>query len=235
MTKFKKCGILWSRPQRAAVHIERDDLMKKTVCAVLSALIICTAVPAGAVPDLPGLVTASVLNVRKGAGKNTKKIGELKKNANVTILFSEGDWYKIQFGTEEAYVSSEYVSDDPDAIEAASRICAGEEIAEYAKSFIGIPYVYGGTTPEGFDCSGFVRYVFENFGIQLPRTTYEQLEAGASIDPSELEIGDLVFFRGGDHVGIYVGDGQYIHSPRTGRTVAVEPLDRTVYAARRIL
>ncbi|MBQ7718337.1 MAG: C40 family peptidase [Clostridia bacterium] len=162
-------------------------------------------------------------------------MGELTKNTNVIILSKRGNWYKIQYEDDTAYVSKKYVSDDPEVVEAANRLAAGEEIVEYAKEFLGVPYVYGGTTPSGFDCSGFVRYVYAKFGISLPRISYDQLKEGTSVSEEDLQVGDLVFFRGGDHVGIYVGNGQYIHAPRTGRTVSVEPLNRGVYAARRIL
>ena len=218
-----------------SIIFERNDLMKKTVCAVISAFVVCSGLSAGAVSDVQGVVTADVLNVRQGASKTTNKIGELKKDTNVTIIFREGDWYRIQYGTDEAYVSANYVSDDPELIEAANTKSVGEEIVEYAKEFIGIPYVYGGTSPSGFDCSGFVKYVYAHFGVALPRVTYDQIKVGTSIDYSELQAGDLVFFRGGDHVGIYVGNGQYIHAPRTGRTITVEDLNRSVYAARRII
>ena len=209
--------------------------MKKTVCAVISAFVLCSGLSAGAVTDVQGVVTADVLNVRQGAGISTRKVGELPKDTNVTIIFHEGDWYKIQYGAEEAYVSAQYVSDDPEVIEAANAKSVGEEIVEYAKEFIGIPYVYGGTSPSGFDCSGFVKYVYAHFGVELPRVTYDQIKLGTSIGESELREGDLVFFRGGDHVGIYIGGGQYIHAPRTGRTITVEDLNRSVYAARRII
>lgn len=209
--------------------------MKKTVCAVLALLVLMFGSSVQADTKKQGVVTASVLNVRKGVGRRTQKIGELTKNTNVTILSKKGNWYKIQYGDDTAYVTLEYVSDDPEVIEAANMLSVGEEIVEYAKEFIGVPYVYGGTTPSGFDCSGFVKYVYEKFGISLPRISYDQINVGQSVSEADLQAGDLVFFRGGDHVGIYVGDGQYIHAPRTGRNVTIEPLNRSVYAARRVL
>lgn len=90
---------------------------------------------------------------------------------------------------------------------------------------VGRPYRYGGTTPEGFDCSGLVQYVFAQSGIRIPRTTLEQHEIGDEIDEDDIEPGDLLFYRFGrgriDHVAIYLGEGQAIHAPASGRAVIV--------------
>jgi peptidoglycan hydrolase CwlO-like protein len=108
----------------------------------------------------------------------------------------------------------------------------------YAYNFIGTKYVYGGTTPSGFDCSGFTRYVYAHFGINLPRTSDEQFGTGTPVSIDKLQPGDLVFFGdGGDvsHVGMYVGDGCYIHSPQTGDYVKVSVLSTKRYmGARRV-
>lgn len=99
-----------------------------------------------------------------------------------------------------------------------------------AMAFLGVPYRYGGNTVDtGFDCSGFVRAVFEqSVGKILPRRSDEQAAATQEIDRSELKPGDLVFFntmrRTFSHVGIYVGDGKFIHSPRSGAHVRVEDM-----------
>ena len=109
-----------------------------------------------------------------------------------------------------------------------------EAVLEYAKNFIGVPYVYGGSTPSGFDCSGFVKYVLNNFDINMPRSSYEQMNVGEAVDVSEIQPGDILFFRGGGHVGFYVGDGNYLHAPQSGRTVSIDPLTRDIYCARRV-
>lgn len=107
-----------------------------------------------------------------------------------------------------------------------------------AMSFIGVPYRYGGNTEEsGFDCSGFVRATFEKtIGKVLPRRSAEQAAATTKIDRSELQPGDLVFFNtmrsAFSHVGIYVGEGKFIHAPRTGSEVRIESMDIAYWKSR---
>lgn len=115
-----------------------------------------------------------------------------------------------------------------------------EQVASMAQQYLGTPYVWGGKTPDGFDCSGFVQYVYNQLGFSLTRTTYTQVDEGSEIDKNNLRQGDLVFFKkNGDihHVGIYIGNGQFIHAPQTGEVVKISNLsDRTdYYTARRIV
>lgn len=110
----------------------------------------------------------------------------------------------------------------------------GNAIVDYAYKFLGIPYLWGGTTPDGFDCSGFTQYVFKNAaGVSLPRTTYDQINVGVAVSYNDLQPGDLVFPHTG-HVGIYVGGGQMIHAPSTGDVIKVSSVYK-FYTARRVL
>ncbi|MBQ7035899.1 MAG: C40 family peptidase [Clostridia bacterium] len=169
-------------------------------------------------------------------------MGKLDYGTNVEVLGAENGWYQIRFGDGVGYVFSDYVlhtatsvQTEPEAPAAEeSAPTAGENILAYAKNFLGVPYRYGGSSPSGFDCSGFVKFVYGYFGVNLPRTSYSQMQSGYAVSTDALQPGDLLFFRGGGHVGIYAGDNMYIHAPQTGRTVSVDPIDRTIIAARRI-
>jgi len=101
----------------------------------------------------------------------------------------------------------------------------GTRVVDYAKKFVGIRYVYGGSSPRsGFDCSGFVRYVYAHFGVTLPHSSYAQFGDGRRVSRQSLRPGDLVFFDGLGHVGLYVGNGRFIHAPHTGTRVRIEKL-----------
>ena len=100
----------------------------------------------------------------------------------------------------------------------------GVQIVRYAKRFVGVPYVWGGMSPRGFDCSGFTAYVYRRFGVSLPHYTVAQFRRGRSVRVRRLRPGDLVFFHGLGHVGLYVGRGRFIHAPRRGTRVRIDPL-----------
>jgi cell wall-associated NlpC family hydrolase len=101
----------------------------------------------------------------------------------------------------------------------------GVRVVDFAKHFIGTRYTWGGTSPgSGFDCSGFVRYVYAHFGVWLPRTTYGQFDRGRRVSRWGLRPGDLVFFDGVGHVGMYVGGDRFIHAPHAGTRVQIQSL-----------
>lgn len=104
-----------------------------------------------------------------------------------------------------------------------------DEIVKSARSFIGVPYLWGGNTQDGLDCSGFTVAVYRLNGLSLPRSSREQYEAGSPVDRAGLKQGDLVFFsiakKGSvSHVGVYIGDGQFVHAPGRGKTICVSSL-----------
>jgi cell wall-associated NlpC family hydrolase len=107
----------------------------------------------------------------------------------------------------------------------ARRHRVGVRVADLARRFVGVTYVWGGESPAGgFDCSGLVRYVFGRLGVSLPHNAAAQFGYGRAITRGSLEPGDLVFFSELGHVGIYVGHGRFVHAPFSGARVRVEPL-----------
>ncbi|MBU3202056.1 C40 family peptidase [Clostridium estertheticum] len=123
-----------------------------------------------------------------------------------------------------------------------SSLINGNDLKAYSDTFLGMHYLWGGTTPAisdafgkymsgGFDCSGFVAYTYKHFGIDLPRTTMEQVNEGISINMNDLRNGDLVFFETNpdlpyqvSHVGIYIGSNKFIHSPKSGDVIKISEL-----------
>jgi peptidoglycan DL-endopeptidase CwlO len=107
-----------------------------------------------------------------------------------------------------------------------------------AMQYLGVPYRWGGASPSGFDCSGFVMYVFSRVGVSLPHNAAMQYGYGAPVSRANLQAGDVVFFNGLGHNGIYIGGNQFIHSPHTGDVVKISSLtgwyDYTFYGARRL-
>jgi cell wall-associated NlpC family hydrolase len=109
----------------------------------------------------------------------------------------------------------------------------GEQVASIALSMVGTPYRYGGSAPGGFDCSGLVYYAYQAVGKSVPRTAREQIRAARRVDSGLIQAGDIVYFdklwkRG--HVGIYVGDYQFVHAPSSGKHVRVDHLNHGYYS-----
>jgi cell wall-associated NlpC family hydrolase len=117
------------------------------------------------------------------------------------------------------------ITPSPASIPIVSSGGAGHpQAASIAAQYLGVPYVWGGASPGGFDCSGLVMYVYAQLGISLPHYTVSQWNATIPISPSAMQPGDLVFFDGLGHVGIYIGNGQFIDAPHTGSVVRVDSL-----------
>lgn len=112
----------------------------------------------------------------------------------------------------------------------------GKDLGIFSQKFIGVPYQWGGSSPSGFDCSGFIYYIFNQNGILIPRMADEQFNVGLVINPSELQVGDLVFFStyepGPSHTGMYIGNDQFIHASSAAGKVIVTALSKPYYQAR---
>jgi peptidoglycan DL-endopeptidase CwlO len=104
-------------------------------------------------------------------------------------------------------------------------------VVDVAMQYLGTPYVWGGASPSGFDCSGLVVYAYGQIGVSLPHYTGALWQSGSSVSSDQLAAGDLVFFNGLGHVGIYIGGGQFIHSPHTGDVVKISSLSEGWYAS----
>ncbi len=219
-----------------------------------------------------GVITASVLNLRAGAGSTYPVTGVIKFGSEVIILENENGFCKVIYLGKTSYVSAIYVKitgqktvytnstsssttvalapvlleeSTAEYIEAGQQYdtkTTGDELVSYSNKFLGTPYLGGGATPAkfnatgeylsgGFDCSGFVQYSYKNFGINLPRTTMEQVNKGVSVNINNLENGDLVFFTTNSlapsqisHVGIYIGNNKFMHSSKPGDVIKTSEL-----------
>lgn len=193
-----------------------------------------------------GTVTATKLNLRSGPSTSNSTVSIFFKGQSLTILETSDNWYNVKAENgKSGWVSSTYVSIKKPATSrgnitrdaANESIGLGADIANYAKKFLGVKYVWGGMSPGGFDCSGFVKYVNDHFDIKIDRVSSSQANQGVGVSTSDLEPGDLVFFdtNGGrnkiNHAGIYIGDGNFIHasSARSAKKVVISTLNSGFY------
>ena len=200
-----------------------------------------------------GAVTENNVNVRSKPNTSSEILTKLDKGTKVDIYEHTGNWYRISIGEERyGWVNGDYIKIDEGKVsrgvvegsETAAAIDPSvdenldvrQQIVEYAKKLLGVRYVSGGYSTKGFDCSGFVGYVLDRFGISHDRTASELSQSGAAVKREELQPGDLVFFdtNGGhnsiNHVGIYIGNDKFIHaSSYLNRRVTISSLDDSYY------
>ena len=186
---------------------------------------------------------SSSVNFRSAPNTSSTSYGELKNGTAVTVLGTENDWCKVSYAGKAGYISADYLvtassgtAISPSNTAASVSISAKRQsVLNYAAQFLGVPYVYGGSTPSGFDCSGFTSYVFKNTVGSIPRVAQAQYDATTRVSRDDLLPGDLVFFGSStssiSHVGIYVGSNQFIHAPSTGDVVKYSSLTGS-YATR---
>ncbi|MBU3099671.1 MULTISPECIES: SH3 domain-containing protein [Clostridium] len=220
-----------------------------TATATVTPAVIPPAKPTG----VGNIIASDFLNVRKTASLDNKAtiIGSLKPNQMIDIYGTQDNFYKIKYSGQWGYIYKPYVSMVNETSSSPSYIANGQQptttatgnnIVTYANTFLGTPYLWGGATPAtlsatgkyisgGFDCSGFVLYVYKHYGITLPRTTMDQINVGTPIDIDNLKNGDLVFFTTNtsspsevSHIGIYIGNNKFIHCPKPGDVVKISEL-----------
>lgn len=202
-----------------------------------------------------GYVNVDTVNVRKEPDIASEVVENASKNQKVVIESEENNWSKVTINGKTGYIASKYLSDSP--VEVTNRSATtsrldekreteisqteeskveGQEIVSYAKTFLGYPYVTGGTSPNGFDCSGFTQYIYAHFGYLLNRTASAQTQNGVAVSKSDLQVGDLVFFSQGSkaigHVGIYIGGNEFIHASNPNDGVKITSLSNSYYVAR---
>lgn len=194
-------------------------------------------------------VTCDLLKVREEPNTDSEVIMTVAEGERLDVIEELDGWVKVDVDGQEVYVSAEYVeiSEDLDTALTITEVLYGEgvsdirvELCEFAKQYVGNPYVWGGTSlTKGADCSGFVLAVFAEYGISLPHYSVAQSKEGTAIGIDEVLPGDLIFYSNGstiNHVAIYIGNGQVIHasSPKTGIKISNYNY-RTPVKARRIL
>lgn len=198
-------------------------------------------------PRKPAVITATNVNVRARASTQAVRVGGVTRGDKITVLKYVDGWCLVELSKGELgwirrdmmYMGTELPQPEPKAGQSVIRIL------ETAKKQLGVRYSWGGTNRSGFDCSGFVYYTYGKHGIKLPRTSSSMARVGLKVDRDDLIAGDLVFFRTSrgpriSHVGIYLGDGKFIHSSSGGGKVQVNSLKEGYYnkryaGARRII
>ena len=202
-----------------------------------------------------GRVTGDKVNIRSKPALAGDYITTYSKGTELTVIGINNGWYRVALDgySGPSYIRSDYMTIISGTRASSGYISAsastpstrytappvnltlGQQIAEFALSFLGTTYVWGGTSPSGFDCSGLVTYVYKNFGITVTRDAHGQFrDNGVLVEKSDLAPGDLVFFSSGgngyvSHVGIYIGDSEFVHSSSSSTGVIVSRLDSAYY------
>lgn len=181
------------------------------------------------------VVDCDFLTIRAASNAKAEEKGKLNPGTLIKITGEANGWNRIEtLDGEKGWVSSDYLNYNIPVNEKVQKVIS------VAKAQMGKPYRWGATGPNSFDCSGLMQYAFKNgAGVSLPRVSRDQANVGKKVSKAELQPGDLVFFAKGGrihHVGMYLGNDQYIHAPQTGDVVKISKLSsRTLYTARRVI
>lgn len=210
---------------------------------------------------IKGEINSNGVNFRQSASTSGKIISSLSKGTDIEILDTLSGWHKVKFNSKIGYIADKFVvaagttvktsrsttavTKQLEAVDVSDDSVAKKVIA-YAKKLVGVPYVYGGSSPSGFDCSGFIGYVFNNFGIKLNRSAASMYSNGKKVSKNALKAGDLLFFDASsrkasgeiDHAGIYLGNDLFIHASSSNGEVKIQSLSEypgTYIGARRVI
>ena len=175
--------------------------------------------------------------LRSSRSKRSKVLKRLEIGTPVTVSSPSGQWRKVSVDGKTGYVLKKYVYINTDAptLEGTT-YDKGQTVAQFAQRFVGNSYVWGGTDlNRGADCSGFTQSVYANFGISLPRTSYEQQNAGTEVSYADAQPGDLICYGG--HVAIYMGNGRIVHASNSvdGIKISDNAAYRTIVSVRRLV
>lgn len=189
--------------------------------------------------QLYGVVDAETLNVREYASADAPIVAELSKYSYVRVNWVEPGWVCVAYNNDGliGYVSSDYIKVFEGEIPETSS-SGGQAAVNVAAQFLGVPYVWGGTSPSGFDCSGLMQYVYKQLGYSINRVADAQMKNGIAVSRENLMPGDLVGFYSSpgsgyvSHIGMYAGDGMMIHAPHTGDVVRYASIDSDYYKSR---
>ena len=186
-----------------------------------------------------GTITGSVVNIRQQPGTASPVIGQVSQGATVQVIGIKGYWFKVTYGQITGYIHPDYVDinrRDADASRGTTTTSTVRTaVVNYAKSLLNKSYVYGAAGPNSFDCSGFTMYVMRNVaGVSLPHSSASQYSSTTKIAKSSLLPGDLVFFNSGgsrvSHVGIYIGNNQFIHAANAQKDICIDSLNSSYYS-----
>ena len=247
MTKNAACEILsvegeWAHIKSGKVegYVHTDYLLTGEAAKQKAAEVVYTVAK----------VNTQTLKVREEPSTECPVITLVAQDERLEVVEQKPEgWAKIMLDDEEAYVSTDYcvVEEELETAVTMKELMYGNgisntriDLCQYAKQFVGNPYVWGGTSlTKGADCSGFVQSVFKHFGVSLPRSSRQQVGVGTKISLADAKPGDLIFYaKGGtiNHVALYIGDGQVVHasSPKTGIRIS-NATYRTPAAVKRVL
>ena len=188
-----------------------------------------------------GYVSGNGVRLREAPSMTAKILTDLNNGTALKITGFSGTWTKVICNGQEGFIASDYVREgayEPEkAVTRSLGSEPGKEIATYALTFVGSPYSWGGNSPAtGFDCSGFVQYIFSQYGYTTSRIANDVLADGKHVDPADLQPGDVLCFYSGNgyvgHVGIYVGDETFVHAANSISGVVTTSLSTGYYATR---